>query len=169
MSDIDLAVARLRQARAGQSAPSAPELPDAAAAYAAQEQVARELGWFGDSTPRYWKSGGPSREALALHAALPPAGVWSSPADASAWPLTLRGIEIVTLQPYTVEDIFGDVRRIAAALRVPERGEGVVRQARGSPDFKARVSHSGHQIELCAHCAGAPVSGVGMETIRSGR
>ena len=42
----------------------------------------------------------------------------------------LRGIEIVTLQPYSVEDIFGDVRRIAAALGVPERGEGVVRQAR---------------------------------------
>lgn len=44
----------------------------------------------------------------------------------------LSGIEIVTLQPYTVEDIFGDVRRIAAALGVPERGEGVVRQVRGS-------------------------------------
>ena len=93
MTDIELAVARLRQARAGQPAPSAPELSDADAAYAAQEQLARELGWFGHGTPRFWKSGGPSREAVAFHAALPPAGVWTSPADASAWPFTLRGIE----------------------------------------------------------------------------
>jgi 2-keto-4-pentenoate hydratase len=93
VSDIELAVARLRQAREGHSAPSAPELADAAAGYAAQEQLARELGWFGDSPPQFWKSGGPSREAVAFHAALPPAGVWSSPAHAGAWPFTLRGIE----------------------------------------------------------------------------
>ena len=93
MTDIDIAVARLRQARAGQPAPSAPELSDADAAYAAQAQLARELGWFDDGPPRFWKSGGPSREAVAFHAALPPAGVWASPADASAWPFTLRGIE----------------------------------------------------------------------------
>ena len=93
MSDIELAVARLRQAREGQSASNAPELADADAGYAAQEQLARELGWFGDGPPRFWKSGGPSRDAVAFHAALPPAGVWSSPAHAGAWPFTLRGIE----------------------------------------------------------------------------
>ena len=93
MTGIELTVARLRQAREGQSAPSAPELADADAAYAAQEQLARELGWFGDSPPRFWKSGGPSREAVDFHAALPSAGVWSSPAHAGDWPFTLRGIE----------------------------------------------------------------------------
>lgn len=93
MSAIEMAVARLRQAREGQPAPSAPELADADAGYAAQEQLARELGWFGDSPPRFWKSGGPSRDAVAFHAALPPAGVWSSPAHAGAWSFTLRGIE----------------------------------------------------------------------------
>ncbi len=72
---------------------SAPVVVNAAAAYAAQAGVAGALGWFGDAAPRHWKSGGPSRDAILTHAPLPPAGVWSSPADAKAWPFTLRGIE----------------------------------------------------------------------------
>ncbi|MEO6626498.1 MAG: fumarylacetoacetate hydrolase family protein [Burkholderiaceae bacterium] len=66
---------------------------DAAAAYAAQATVAQTLGWFGSGPPRHWKSGGGSRDAVMTHAALPPDGVWQSPAEASAWPFRLRGIE----------------------------------------------------------------------------
>jgi 2-keto-4-pentenoate hydratase len=58
-----------------------------------QEAVASALGWFGDTLPRYWKSGGPSREAVPTHAPLPPKGVWASPAHAGAWPFHHRGIE----------------------------------------------------------------------------
>jgi 2-keto-4-pentenoate hydratase len=43
--------------------------------------------------PRYWKSGGPSRDAVLTHAPLPPAGVWASPADARGWRFQFRGIE----------------------------------------------------------------------------
>ena len=68
-------------------------LPDAAAAYAVQQAVADRFGWFSDASPRYWKSGGPSRDAVLTHAALPPDGVWASPADARAWPFRMRGIE----------------------------------------------------------------------------
>ena len=68
-------------------------LPDAASAYAVQEGVAREFGWFMGAPARHWKSGGPSRDAVLTHAPLPPAGVWASPADARAWPFRLRGIE----------------------------------------------------------------------------
>jgi 2-keto-4-pentenoate hydratase len=66
---------------------------NATAAYAAQAAVAQTFGWFSNGPPRYWKSGGASRAAVMTHAALPPDGVWSSPADASAWPLRQRGIE----------------------------------------------------------------------------
>jgi 2-keto-4-pentenoate hydratase len=55
--------------------------------------VARTLGWFAETPPRHWKSGGPSREAVATHAPLPPAGVWASPARAGNWSFNLRGIE----------------------------------------------------------------------------
>lgn len=80
-----------RSHRATPAAPVGP--PDAHAAYAAQDAVARAFGWFDDGPERYWKSGGPSREAVLTHAALPPAGVWISPARAAAWPFHLRGIE----------------------------------------------------------------------------
>lgn len=66
---------------------------DASAAYAAQAAVAQSFGWFRNGPPRHWKSGGGSRAALMTHAALPPEGVWLSPADGSAWPFRLRGIE----------------------------------------------------------------------------
>ncbi|MDL2337476.1 MAG: fumarylacetoacetate hydrolase family protein [Pseudomonadota bacterium] len=93
MTEIDIAVSRLMQARQDHRPQPAPPLVDAAAAYAAQERVARALGWFGDTTPRYWKSGGPSRDAVISHAPPPPAGVWFSPAQAVNWPFTSRGIE----------------------------------------------------------------------------
>ncbi len=85
----------LLQARRTQQpvpAPSA-QLADAAAAYAVQGAVAAKLGWFDDGPPRHWKSGGASRDAVLTHAPLPPAGVWSSPADARDWPFQLRGVE----------------------------------------------------------------------------
>jgi len=82
----------------GQPAPLvlASALASADDAYAVQAATAAELGWFasdGRDAPRHWKSGGPSRAALLTHAALPPAGVWASPADATRMPWRLRGIE----------------------------------------------------------------------------
>ena len=67
--------------------------PDLSAAYAVQQEVALALGWFADGAPRYWKSGGPSRDAALTHAALPPQGVWSSPAAAGDWAFNFRDIE----------------------------------------------------------------------------
>jgi len=93
MNDTDGAVARLLQARRGGPLQPAPALADADAAYAVQTRVAQDLGWFGAAPPLHWKSGGPSREAMATHAPLPPAGVWTSPADARDWPFNLRGVE----------------------------------------------------------------------------
>ena len=93
MTQIETAVSQLLLARRLGAPVPAPALTDAAAAYAVQAGVARALGWFGDAVPQHWKSGGLSREAVATHAPLPPAGVWASPADARAWPFTLRGIE----------------------------------------------------------------------------
>ena len=95
MNDTQAAAARLLQARLeGRPKPaSGLAEADADTAYALQQQVAQALGWFGDDAPVHWKSGGPSREAVATHAPLPPAGVWASPADARAWPFTLRWIE----------------------------------------------------------------------------
>lgn len=92
MTTLDAAVQALLQARQGQTV-AAPALPDAATAYAVQAGVAAALGWFADGTPRSWKSGGASRQAVQTHAPLPPAGVWASPAAAGAWPFRLRGIE----------------------------------------------------------------------------
>lgn len=48
--------------------------------YAVQKQVAQRMGWLEQGFPRYWKSGGPSREAILTHALLPESGVWISPA-----------------------------------------------------------------------------------------
>ena len=93
MNDIDGAVAALLQARRTGRLQPAPQLADAEAAYAVQAEVARALGWYGAAPPQHWKSGGPSREAVATHAPLPPAGVWASPADARDWPFKLRGVE----------------------------------------------------------------------------
>ena len=76
-----------------EAAPLLTALSNADTAYAAQDLVAQELGWFDRAAPRHWKSGGPSRDAVLTHAPLPPSGVWPSPADARAWPFRLRGIE----------------------------------------------------------------------------
>ena len=94
MPVIDSVVRALVQARRnGLAAAAAQTLPDAAAAYAVQDGVALEFDWFGEAMPRHWKSGGPSRSAVLTHAPLPPAGVWTSPADGHDWPFHLRGIE----------------------------------------------------------------------------
>ena len=95
MKDIESTAARLLQARREGRPQPAAGLADADAdtAYAVQAQVAQALGWFGAAVPAHWKSGGPSREAVATHAPLPPAGVWASPADARGWPFTLRWVE----------------------------------------------------------------------------
>ena len=87
------ALLRARREQApGDAAAAAAQLPDAATAYAVQDEVARELRWFDAGTPRHWKSGGATR-ASATHAALPPAGVWASPARAGDWHFNRRGIE----------------------------------------------------------------------------
>lgn len=62
-------------------------------AYDVQATVSRALGWFADAAPRYWKSGGPSRQSVLTHAPLPPQGVWTSPAAANGFAFTRRGIE----------------------------------------------------------------------------
>ena len=93
MTEIDAAVQALVRARHLRQPTPAVPLPDAPAAYAVQDGVARAFGWFGEGVPRHWKSGGPSREAVLTHAALPPQGVSAGPADAQTWPLRLRGIE----------------------------------------------------------------------------
>lgn len=93
MNDIAEAAARLVLARRQVVPQAAPTLASAQAAYAVQAQVARVLGWFDDPRrPMHWKSGGATRDGL-THAALPPAGIWPSPARAGAWPFRLRGIE----------------------------------------------------------------------------
>lgn len=92
-ASVDAAVKALVDARRSGHVTPAPHLADAAAAYAVQHGVAEALGWFGGAAPRFWKSGGPSREAVQTHAPLPPQGVWTSPADASRWPFHLRGVE----------------------------------------------------------------------------
>ncbi len=93
MDPITAAVGALVRARRSGEAAPAVTLPDADAAYLVQHGVADALGWFGALPPRHWKSGAPSAAALQTHAPLPPAGVWSSPADARAWPFRLRGVE----------------------------------------------------------------------------
>ena len=92
---IDETARPLIEARRTQRAVSAAGFcpPDAQAAYLTQAAVANACGWFGDAPARYWKSGGPSREAVLTHAPLPPEGVWTSPARAGAWPFHMRGIE----------------------------------------------------------------------------
>jgi 2-keto-4-pentenoate hydratase len=80
----------------GQVAPTAPfahVLSQPEEAYAVQALVAQRMGWQGEAPARYWKSGGASRDSVITHAALPPEGVWASPARAGDWPLHLHGVE----------------------------------------------------------------------------
>ena len=63
----------------------------------------------------------------------------------------ISGVDIVSLEPYTLEDVYDNMRSIAAALGVPGRGEGVVRQVivvetPESTGHHSRLSqHSGSQ------------------------
>lgn len=84
--------ARRRHAQQDARAPGL-TLTDAEAAYAVQHSMGLQQGWWRNGLPRWWKSGAAHRDALQTHAPLPDAGVWSSPADASAWPMHVRGIE----------------------------------------------------------------------------
>jgi 2-keto-4-pentenoate hydratase len=97
LSKIDAVASALIRARRDDTLADATRLADAltdtADAYAVQQLVARELGWFEAAPPRYWKSGGLSRDAVLTHAPLPPAGVWESPAHSGTRPFHLRGIE----------------------------------------------------------------------------
>ncbi len=94
-SSVQRAALALVQARSASTLVDAGSVPlsDPAEAYAVQDAVAQALQWFGGRPAGHWKSGGPHRDAVLTHAPLPPAGVWASPADASAWPFHLRGIE----------------------------------------------------------------------------
>lgn len=93
MSSIEETVRALVQARRSGATVAAVTPPDTEAAYAVQDGVARELGWFGAAPAQHWKSGGPSRVQPLTHAPLPPEGVWPSGHDARAWPFHWRGIE----------------------------------------------------------------------------
>lgn len=92
----DVAQALLTARASGAVAPTAAfadAVPDAPSAYAVQALVASALGWHGDQPGRHWKSGGAARDAVITHAALPPNGIWQSPAAAGDWPLHLHGVE----------------------------------------------------------------------------
>ena len=82
-----------RNERPIDATPFADLLKNAEDGYAVQERVAGASGWFERAVPQHWKAGGPSREAVLTHAALPPRRVWASPADASACHFNLRLIE----------------------------------------------------------------------------
>ena len=79
-----------QQAEAGEFSET---LNSAEQAYAVQDGVAQALQWFGPEGPMHWKSGGASRQATLTHAPLPPAGIWSSPANAGDFTFYMRGIE----------------------------------------------------------------------------
>ena len=93
MNPIQIATQTLLLARSERQPQPAVVLDDASQAYAVQAELAQALGWFGEAAPGHWKSGAPSREALATHAPLPPDGIWASPADGRDWPFNLRVIE----------------------------------------------------------------------------
>ena len=62
-------------------------------AYAVQDMMAQQGGWYAGPVARYWKSGGPSRTAALTHAPLPEEGVWPSPGDARGRHYNVRLIE----------------------------------------------------------------------------
>lgn len=90
---VDRLVTARRERQAVEAAPFAETVRTADDAYLVQAAVANELDWFPDGERRHWKSGGPSRTATLGHSALPPAGVWTSPARLGDWPFALGGIE----------------------------------------------------------------------------
>jgi len=90
---IDALLTARRDRRPAPAAAFAQALRTADDAYLVQAAVANELDSHGDASPMHWKSGGASRTAAITHAALPPAGVWPSPALLNSWPFRLGGIE----------------------------------------------------------------------------
>jgi 2-keto-4-pentenoate hydratase len=66
---------------------------DAAEAFAIQDIVSMVIGAQQGGFPRYWKTGAPGRDGVAPHAALPPEGVWASPADARGCPFNICLVE----------------------------------------------------------------------------
>jgi hypothetical protein len=90
---VSRTTSRLLTARLTGQLQSASTLPDAASAYAVQAAVGETIGWFKGGAPRYWKSGGTSRDAALTHAPLPPLGVHTSPADLRSGHFHFRGIE----------------------------------------------------------------------------
>lgn len=110
-----------RDRRPADTAPLVSLLQSPEEAYAVQDRVAAQMGWFGPGMPPHWKSGGPSREAVLTHAALPPQQVWASPADARAVHFNLRLIEAeVALR------LARDVTKAEAAALQPEAAAGLV-------------------------------------------
>lgn len=97
MSATDAVVEALLKARQtgapADAAPLAHALVSPDDAYLVQQAVANELGWLDAGVPRHWKSGGASRSATLMHAALPDEGIWASPAALGTWPFRLRYIE----------------------------------------------------------------------------
>ena len=88
--------ALLRAREHGKPADATPlvdALANADEAYEVQQRVAAALGWFAGGAPRHWKSGGTGRTQPLTHAPLPPAGVWTSPGDATRWPMHTRLVE----------------------------------------------------------------------------
>lgn len=75
------------------AAPLADALTEAAQAFAVQDAVASATGMLGTGFPRFWKTGATGRDGVAPHAALPPAGVWPTGADARTWRFHQRLIE----------------------------------------------------------------------------
>jgi 2-keto-4-pentenoate hydratase len=115
----------LLQARRGRSPADASllaaSLRDAGEAYAVQALVAKSWERPAAGFPRFWKSGGPSREAIATHAALPAQGVWPSPADARDWPCNVRLIEVeIALR------LGGDVSAAEAGALAPDAARRLV-------------------------------------------
>lgn len=86
-------LAARRQHAPADAGPLAQALTEPDQAFAVQEAVARATGMLGPGFPRYWKTGATGRDGVAPHAALPPAGVWQTGADARAWPFGQRWIE----------------------------------------------------------------------------
>jgi len=100
--------------------PWATVLSSAEQAYAVQDAVAAGLGWFASASPQHWKSGGASRQALLTHAPLPPAGVRSSPASFSDWPLHSPAMEAEIALRLAV-----DVDPALAARLTPDQTEEI--------------------------------------------
>jgi iron complex transport system substrate-binding protein len=67
----------------------------------------------------------------------------------TAFAATLPGPpQVVNLEPQTLADVFGDIRRVAAALGVADRAEGVIAQLEARVE-RVRVRTSGAAIRRC--------------------